>query len=200
MVVSGLANSYNQLWERCRPGVGWRTLIRMQGPRYNPRHRTGRQGRQSVSAGKYTCHQAWRLWFDSWVPHGRTRKPISPYYPGCQTYTMACIHTHKIKINVIFLREGWDGKMVQWLIVLSVPPEDQVSSLAPTRWLPITWNYSTRGSYTILFSVGTKDAYSAQKYMGLFVCLLACLKALTALAQAPVSVLSTRIKYATNRL
>lgn len=103
-------------------------------------------------------------------------------------------HINKIKINVIFLREGWDGKMVQWLIALSVPPEDQVSSLAPTRWLPITWNYSTRGSYTILFSVGTKDAYSAQKYMGLFVCLFACLKALTARAQAPVSVLSTRIK------
>lgn len=132
MIVSGLANSYNQLWERCRPGVGWRTLISMQGPRCNPRHRTGRQGRQCVSAGKYTCCQAWRLWFDSWVPHGRTRKPISPYYPDCHTYTWhVYTHINKIKINVIFLREGWDGKMVQWLIALAVPPEDQVPARHP---------------------------------------------------------------------
>lgn len=151
MIVSGLANSYNQLWERCRPGVGWRTLISMQGPRCNPRHRTGRQGRQCVSAGKYTCCQAWRLWFDSWVPHGRTRKPISPYYPDCHTYTWH-VYTHidKIKINVIFFKRGmgWkDGSVVNSTSCSSRGPG---SSPAPTRWLPITWNYSARGSYTLL--------------------------------------------------
>lgn len=40
-------------------------------------------------------------------------------------------HINKIKINVIFLREGWDGKLVQWLTALAVPPGDQVPARHP---------------------------------------------------------------------